>query len=376
MDPVDLILHLIGEQNIPNYVAIKHLPAQRHLLLATEKTRRTAERLKRVCADVTVEIQLVDAFDTGKLKAAYQLLAEQLRGQRFYANITGGTKMMSILLVQMLTREFPEAKLFYVETGEKKELLELTTEAHQPLQPTIQDIQTFISLQSDTPPLRFNEDYTTTEYNLSKLLWDEHGRPGFQALVGDFAQLTKEGSSPDPSKVGKLVSRMAARFRATMLEERLEKYYDECQDCLFHLCEFLGGKWFELYTYTQINENKRFRESILALSRSASIPTEGNKNQDKQELDLVYTDGFYLYIIECKSGKFDQSSVQKLENVVKAYGGTFGRGILVAAQQQTNQALLDRVGQSTNMMLVDGTVLDHPNGLIEALKQWHPGVRQ
>ena len=46
------------------------------------------------------------------------------------------------------------------------------------------------------------------------------------------------------------------------------------------------------------------------------------------ELDITFTDGYSLYIVECKAGNVTQEQVMKLQNLVRFYGGTEGRGIV------------------------------------------------
>ena len=48
------------------------------------------------------------------------------------------------------------------------------------------------------------------------------------------------------------------------------------------------------------------------------------------EFDVVFTDGYSLYIVECKAGTVTQEQVMKLQNLVRSYGGTGGRGIVAS----------------------------------------------
>ena len=47
-------------------------------------------------------------------------------------------------------------------------------------------------------------------------------------------------------------------------------------------------------------------------------------------MDIIFTDGSRLYIIECKAGNVTIDHVTKLQNVTRNYGGVGGRGILAS----------------------------------------------
>jgi hypothetical protein len=52
------------------------------------------------------------------------------------------------------------------------------------------------------------------------------------------------------------------------------------------------------------------------------------------ELDITFTDGYSLYIVECKAGNVTQEQVMKLQNLVRFYGGIEGRGIVACCVPQ------------------------------------------
>ena len=117
------------------------------------------------------------------------------------------------------------------------------------------------------------------------------------------------------------------------------------------LFDYFTGGWLEEHGYALLYPLKK--KGLLAdirIGLRTSIPTSSN-NQGKtkkaetlyQELDLCYTDGHEFYVVECKSGSVKQEAIQKLENIVRKYGGVHARGIISSCfpPDPTNQERID-----------------------------------
>ena len=117
MAQFDVALHLIGAQNIPNYVAIKHLDADQHVLLTTGEMTETAKRLKGSLIEygtrITIE-DVADAFQLGGLISQFTTLRQRYEGKRIALNVTGGTKLMAIALLHAFY-EMKGRESFYIE---------------------------------------------------------------------------------------------------------------------------------------------------------------------------------------------------------------------------------------------------------------------
>ncbi len=73
-----------------------------------------------------------------------------------------------------------------------------------------------------------------------------------------------------------------------------------------------------------------------------------------QELDVVFTDGKRLYIIECKAGSVQSEQIGKLQNIVRYFGGIVGRGILASAFPPHQNAVKKRIKESSNVWAISG----------------------
>ncbi len=397
MAQFDVALHLIGEQNIPNYIAIKHLDAETHILLATKKMADVAKRLKGSLIEYGSRIvieDVADAFQLGGLIAQFTTLRQRYEGKRIALNVTGGTKLMAITLLNtfygkqdglvkllkrccMPFRRDKNVESFYVEAHGRNELISITKNRSVPLVPCFEDVKTFVSLQTPELLSRYKDRHPseaefTVARRLRKVNVDVLKKYAFffAEMTNKYEKLklTDEEYETIKQKIDELKRKFSspeAKADFDILKEELSQE---------QLCRFLAGQWFEVYTYDLFQKfSEQTKQKIRKFRLSVPIFYENKeiKRQERQELDLAYTDGFSLCAIECKARKaIVQADVQKLENNVLRYGGTFGRGVLVSAYEQ-DEKILDRINTSSNVMLVQGKAVEN---LEEALLNWKPGV--
>ncbi|PNG83946.1 hypothetical protein CBL13_03794 [Pseudomonas putida] len=98
--------------------------------------------------------------------------------------------------------------------------------------------------------------------------------------------------------------------------------------------KYLSGGWFEEFVYLQckpyedagVIQDLRINVKLnLSLEESKGYSSFG---VEYSELDITFTDGYSLYIVECKAGNVTQEQLMKLQNLVRFYGGIEGRGII------------------------------------------------
>ncbi|GAB4282009.1 MAG: DUF1887 family CARF protein [Candidatus Promineifilaceae bacterium] len=116
------IISLIGEQNLPNLLPIRHLKPERVILVYTNFTEQTAVRLtKLIRSDAEVTRLVVDAYDIDDAKEKMTAAVAGLPPSSILVNFTGGTKMMSLAAYQ--TAVDLNAPLLYLQSQGNKSLL-------------------------------------------------------------------------------------------------------------------------------------------------------------------------------------------------------------------------------------------------------------
>ena len=76
-----------------------------------------------------------------------------------------------------------------------------------------------------------------------------------------------------------------------------------------------------------------------------------------QELDVTFTDGRALYVVECKAGGVNSDQVMKLQNIVRYFGGVSGHGFLNCCFLPKNKVILKKIKESYNIDEVTGDSL-------------------
>lgn len=84
--------------------------------------------------------------------------------------------------------------------------------------------------------------------------------------------------------------------------------------------------------------------------------------KDMQEIDVAFTDGYKLFLMECKAGRVEQGHVQKLENLRRSLGGAFGVGAICSINDY--EALRERIGLGSVSMVSGDALPSLPNNIM------------
>jgi len=79
--------------------------------------------------------------------------------------------------------------------------------------------------------------------------------------------------------------------------------------------------------------------------------------QTYQELDIVFTDGRRLYIVECKSGVLKGVYIRKLDSITRYFGGHEGQGILAFTKPSRSGIVHQKAREAHNISLIQGSDL-------------------
>ncbi|MBM76539.1 MAG: hypothetical protein CMK59_14120 [Proteobacteria bacterium] len=139
--------------------------------------------------------------------------------------------------------------------------------------------------------------------------------------------------------------------------------------------KYISGGWFEEYTYMQLQP---LVESGLILDMRIGLEVSLKKKQSSksrkknrshsiyQELDVVFTEGRRLYIVECKAGRVLSAQVMKLQNIIRDFGGVEGRGILASCFPPYHPVVRQKIVDSKNIKGVSGNIAEEIKRLIQS----------
>ena len=156
------------------------------------------------------------------------------------------------------------------------------------------------------------------------------------------------------------------------IEDKIKNFNDERE-----FKTYITGRWFEEYVYN--NLKRLFLEKIiLDLKYGLELEFENNVNSNDankkekyQEFDTMFTDGYRLYIVECKTGPIESDHISKLESLARQYGGIEGRGILLYADNYTpSDVISKKISESKNVKVFFGdNIIDETIKYIKSLNK-------
>lgn len=142
-----ILISLIGEQPAPNLLPTQHLQPQESLLVCTDRTRKTAERLKKVLAPICpCHLHSIDGYNIEAAQKELGAVVDQHYDDKtFVFNLTGGTKLMS-LAAFLLAQERQASFLYFQSEGNRSRLLTYRWRGNQVELVTDEELSHSISL--------------------------------------------------------------------------------------------------------------------------------------------------------------------------------------------------------------------------------------
>lgn len=329
----DLVLHLAGEQVIPNYMGIRSCECPQHILAVTSQTSKQKERLVRELGldEGALSVLSVPAYDYPEILRVLDERVAGLTDKRIGFNITGGTKPMSTAALDVCRKYGFQP--FYVETQTKKIHLFVAPYLEVPLQPFFSSPRQFIGLTDETigePGKVYEEAIDMARFRLINDFWKN--RNAVRAGMEDFAAASSNrfrGQKKPPEEFWRGHDQLMgwATRAAPGLAEHWSAVFPDDRNWRA-AADFGRGGWFEEYVLMSLHDAGGFFDVRMGMTVSISDTYKNEKTV--QELDISYSTGHELVIIECKAGQIKQEHLQKLENLSRRLGGSFGRGVLIA----------------------------------------------
>ena len=355
----DVVVHLAGEQIVPNYMALKLSEAGQHIILTTSRTKKQIDSLRRMFKDKEcgflrhVEVLPTDYNDVlTKLNAI-----GELQGRKVGVNVTGGTKPMSVAALDFCRKN--AFVPFYIDTQTKT--VSFFAEPYQKIKmPKVFDsVDEFFDLSgfSVTSTGKKAEDISDSRTELIKAFWGERDR--VRRSIAHFNEATekKYQSQRNPPECFRSAVADILRIsgkKGLSVASAWERVFPPGKSDWRLAARFGAGEWFEEWTLLQFAKS-RIAEQFIDLRSGVTLSFAGDANQrDAQEIDVAFTDGYTLTLLECKAGRVTQEHIQKLENITRQIGGAMGKGVLCAINYQYDDDVVVQRVKNGNISLVSG----------------------
>ena len=368
----DVIFHLFGEQRMPNLLGVMQFPCKKHVFV--NSGQYPTEVMKQFTGDAELSEVVVDPYDPENVRRnILDVLETMPTNIRIGFNLTGGTKLMYAGALAACRKI--NATPFYFE-GRNNKVIYLNEFGSDDIK-TIASVETFIKLNGDnlhiSKPGHWKDVPGITSPQRKQLtykLWN--GRSKISKLYRTL-QDYNENSHPFEISKGD-IHVMLTRNEDAEIRIGADKFSFKGWPSF---AQYLSGGWFEEFTYMQLEpfvESGQIQDLRIGLEVSFKESTTSKYSlsireqlrniygEPYQELDLAFTDGRRLYVIECKAGYVNSEHVMKLQNIVRYFGGIEGRAILVTCFTPNSKVVRKKIDDSRNMQLVSG------NGIVNQLE--------
>ncbi len=354
----DICFHLFGEQRMPGYWCVKKYECKRHVFLTSPGYH--PECLKPFLGGSEFDVLYVPPCDPEAMRILLLRYIDKLPSNaRLLFNLTGGTKLMYAGALAACRRINGTPVYF---NSQSAAVINLVTFQQEPIKP-IFNIERFFEVNGpdlkianagrweDVPDIslpRRNDLTYLLNTRASQLSRNYPAMQDKSDVKKHRDRVTREGFVPfnQAWPGGSVEIDVTASVRVTI---------DGRPFSFSHFPEFakyITGGWFEEFVYLELKpleEKGLIHDLRIGFEVALAAPPVGSPGADDklyQEIDVAFTDGYRLYIIECKAGQVKSEHIEKLESLVRKYGGMGGRGILVSRFQPHDEVVKKKIEDS------------------------------
>ena len=353
----DVVLHLLGEQTIPVVFGMRQFRSVMDVILTTKEYEDVALRLAEAVGMERRPVIISDPFKPAATRRAITTQVETLPSDaRIAVNMTGGTKLMFAgalsacweLGLDPFYFEIRHHTAIFLRDGSSVPFVGISN---------IEDFiaaSDFVTLNPGKWPIEANA-VRNRRLTVTPTIWQERA-----ALRGLYTskEFLDFGNNYDRHQPAYERDELAFDFKWKSGEVSVakgsapklvlnQKHIDVPRKGLF---PFIQGGWLEEYVYLLLAPlQEEGLISDVRVGYEPGYPDGASYDWGAQEFDCAFTDGKRLWIVECKAGPVRQGAVQKLENILRRYGGIAARGLLVSSFPLSDaiQKRVDRIDSVT-----------------------------
>ncbi len=284
-----ILVSLVSDQTIPNVELIKEFGNEisKYLFISTFKMRDKLEWIKKSTNIVEYDFVEVDAFDA--IDIENKLRAAHFDDEDIILNITGGTKLMS-LIVNDFFRDLGST-IYYV-TGYDK---------------------TYIKLYPNRGQRKFKlkNKISLNEYLIAYGFGIKESLPfkDFETAnkIFKFYIKTKKSGLNNIFEPIRIRRGRKMLIESDELKLFLNKVEYNAEDELSKKdTKYLSGDWLEEYIYFRIKTELSLSDNEIATGLNL------RKESTPNEIDIIFIYNHKLYVIECKTSIIDRRTIKRI----------------------------------------------------------------
>ncbi|MEW6419781.1 MAG: DUF1887 family CARF protein [Nitrospirota bacterium] len=337
---------LVSGQPIPNLIPlkIKGLSPEKVVLLVSPDMKVQAERIEGVIKSwgIDVERYPIAPFDLESARDTCLDILSKIEDEEVILNVTGGTKIMALAAFEVF-REMKKP-ILYVDT-QNREIQEIYHASEKLPFESVLKIKPYLAsygqkiINEDTDEQRVKRH----SFVISRFISDMNKYERSIGIMNKYAApLRNVRTVPVEVEIDKydLSSAYFDELLILLQKENILKYANnKIKFSHYQDINFVSGGWLEEYVYSIVN---RISPDDIKMGVKVEWDQKGPE-PPTNEYDVIFTMKNRLYIIECKTKRFEgddreltgSDPIYKLDSLRDAAGGLFGKGMLVSYRKLT-----------------------------------------
>lgn len=332
---------------MPNIIPAVLYNPDKVILLATQQEKRTAEDISNVLNknNINCEIykEFVSAYDLNSVSNALSNILNLYTESELTLNITGGTKLMAIAAYELFRKH--NMNIIYCDTFDENIIHfkngKIIFEKYTNLKISVEDYLNAYGFKVDksqnkTKPFENKELIYFIKDHLNEFI---EFSTGLRLVIPD-----NENQFVRSINDFEFERRNSKMFLSYKNREIFQSDYTNFN--------YLVGFWLEDFVYDFIKTkfpNEDIQKSFNILSRSNSA----------NEVDIIFSKNGKLYLISCKTGKYDKKDLFELEGLRNLAGGTFSKAFKVIIKNDKTFINISKRAKEMDIKLL--TVKDFKN---------------
>jgi hypothetical protein len=353
-----ILFSLIGKETTPNFRAYKEFQPEVLIHIYSKETIGASDILVSMVDNTKTEVKLiiVDGDNYSDVLLKLQEFDFDLNPDDFISiNITGGTKMMALALMEF-SKSIKSKNLdfFYIDW---KQNIQWYLKNEVEIFCDDLELDEFVKLKGQKIKSKdhfidvYNK-YQNSVNHINELVKDSITRKKWDYFLESYVSKIRKLVS-NPVNRGKSIYNLHKKWLLETENKRLEivwgtqsfKVLDKDivlieLDQSVEEIEWLifNAGWFELLT--AIKFSKKYDENQIFMN--VKFPVLKDVEFDKNEVDILINDGGKLIFVECKSGDVKSDDINSIRVRKETYGGLISENILVTRYALSKNILLEK----------------------------------
>lgn len=337
---------LVSDQPIPNLIPLKiaKFAPDKVILLVSPDKKVQADRIEGVIKSwkIDTERHPISPFNLESARNTCLELLSRLEDSEVILNVTGGTKIMALAAFEVF-REM-RRPILYIDTQNREiQIIHHTSERSS--FEHILKVKPYLASYGQKIFAEDTDEKRVSSHNavISMLLREINKYERAIGIMNKYAApLRNVRTFPFEVEIDRhdLSKPYFEEILILLQKQNVIKYKDN-KIIFFHYHDvsFLSGGWLEEYVYSIV---KKISPDDLKMGVKVEWDQKGPE-PPTNEYDVIFTMNNRLYIIECKTKRFEgedrettsSDPIYKLDSLRDAAGGLFGKGMLVSYRKLT-----------------------------------------